>query len=497
MASAVPVTRAADGARSIARRARLLRDSVIVRLALSALAFVAATAVVGTAACAAPSSATTSSDVFATGSERGGTAKGTADAPTVPGQPAAGEPSAVDIDACNVPNKPTQVIPAADIMLPDGSAAKEITGAVTLRCTTEWILSGRVFVRAGASLTIQPGTLVRAEKATNAGLVVMPGASLVAIGEKDRPIVLTSDQASPLPGDWRGLVILGNAPPGVSAVFANDPAMPFGGANADDDSGSLAFVRIEYGTLGLVLAGVGRKTSVDSVQVRKANDNCFSITGGTVDAKHLVCQYPADEYFELSGGYTGRLQYLFGQKMPDTGADHNGVLVDASSPKLYNATLCGDSQTLENYGIVARNSAALTMDNAVVTGWFSAFDARGIVAPSLDIRSTLAWRNAANPACTETAAVTDATLPTFDDDGGFDEVAWFLNAARANTENDPGLVACSDPMSPRPYPSTALTASASKPPADGFFDPSAAYLGAFRDANDAWMTGAWVRFDVQ
>jgi len=476
--------------------ARLLPETVVVSRVSSTLACVVAS-LLGFAACAAPSG-TTSTDVFKSGAESGGTAKGAPAAAGTPGQPASSDgSSSVDVDECNVPNKPREVVPATDILLPDGTAAKEIAGSLTLRCTTDWLLSGRVFVKAGATLTVQPGTTIRAEKASNAGLVVLPGASLVAVGEKDRPIVLTSDQAAPVPGDWRGLVILGNAPPGVSAVFAADPAMPFGGANADDDSGELSFVRIEYGTLGLVLAGVGRRTTVDSVQVRKANDNCFSITGGTVDAKHLVCQYPADEYFEISGGYTGRLQYLFGQKMPDTGADHNGVLADASSPRIYNATLCGDSQTLQNYGIVARNGAALAMENAVVAGWFSGLDVRDAVAPDLDIRSTVEWGNAANPACAETVDVTDPLSPTFDDDLGFDEVAWFQTAERDNIESDPGLVACSDPMNPRPYPAAALTANAATPPPDGFFDSTAAFVGAFRDANDAWMSGAWVRFDVQ
>ncbi len=463
--------------------------------ASSTLAFVVAS-LLGTGACAAPSG--TSTDTLRTSTDTGGPAKGSASSPDMSAQPTpSNEPSSVDVDACNVPNKERKVVPTTDLLLADGSAAKEIAGSLTLGCTSDWTLSGRIFVRAGATLTIQAGTTIRAEKASNAGLVVLPGAAIVAAGEKDRPIVFTSDQAAPLAGDWRGLIILGNAPPGVSAVFAADAAMPFGGANVDDDSGALSFVRIEYGTLGLVLAGVGRQTTVDSVQVRKANDNCFTIAGGTVDAKHLVCQYPADESFEISGGYTGRLQYLFGQKMPDTGADHNGVLVDASSPKIYNATLCGDSPTLQNYGIVARNGAALTMENAVVVGWFSGLDVRAAVSPNLDIRSTVLWGNAANPACVETAAVTDPASPLFNDDLGFDEVAWFRTATRKNTEANPGLVACSDPTAPRPYPASALTANAATPPADGFFDTTAAFVGAFRDANDAWMSGAWARFDVQ
>jgi hypothetical protein len=115
----------------------------------------------------------------------------------------------------------------------------------------------------------------------------------------------------------------------------------------------------------------------------------------------------------------------------------------------------------------------------------------------LDVRSTLAWANAANPACVESPAVTDASLPTFDDDGGFDELAWVRAAPRLNVESDPGLVACSDPLAPKPYPTAALTENAARPPSDGFFEPSATYRGAFRDATDAWMSGAWVRFAVE
>ncbi len=33
------------------------------------------------------------------------------------------------------------------------------------------------------------------------------------------------------------------------------------------------------------------------------------------------------------------------------------------------------------------------------------------------------------------------------------------------------------------------------PPDDGFFDPEAKYIGAFK-ADDTWATGAWVSFDA-
>ena len=37
-------------------------------------------------------------------------------------------------------------------------------------------------------------------------------------------------------------------------------------------------------------------------------------------------------------------------------------------------------------------------------------------------------------------------------------------------------------------------AAGRRPTDDGFFDPSATYVGAFRDENDDWATGEWVRW---
>jgi hypothetical protein len=58
-------------------------------------------------------------------------------------------------------------------------------------------------------------------------------------------------------------------------------------------------------------------------------------------------------------------------------------------------------------------------------------------------------------------------------------------------------VGCFDAKSPKPWPQTSLTTNARQPPADGFFDPLAKYIGAFKDDADPWMKGAWVRFDDQ
>lgn len=387
---------------------------------------------------------------------------------------------------CDVSPKPTEVFEGTPLAS-DAGPTGEVTQDFTLDCTKDWILRGRVFVRAGATLRISAGTTIRAEKSSNAGLVVAKGARLVADGQRDAPIVFASAEATPAAGDWRGLVVLGNAPTSTGN-FGNDPQLPFGGGAADDDSGVLSFVRVEHAVLGLVLAGVGRGTRVDSVEVLRSSDTCFSFQSGNVDAKHLVCQTPGDDMFDVSGGYTGRLQFLFGHRTRTGGGGFNGLEVRAGAPTLYNVTLCGLDQTNQGVGLAVRANARFDLNDAVVTGWGVGFDALGAPAQTLELRSSVLQGNGANPAPNE-----DADAGT-DDDNGFDEIAFFNDGARQNSVQNPGLVGCYDEAAPKPWPAAALTTGARPPPGDGFFDTTATFIGAFRDGNDTWMSGAWVRF---
>lgn len=418
---------------------------------------------------------------------------GDVDAIAPPGD--SGADSAPD-ERCDLPNKPRETVATVETDAgPDGGPQGEITGQVTLSCTKDWILRGPVFVRAGATLTVRPGTTIRAEPGTDASLVIQPGGKIIAAGTAEQPIVITSGASAPAAGDWRGVFVLGVAPTLGGSPYVGDPTLVFGGVNADDESGTLRFVRIEYPALGLVFGGVGRRTVVDSVEVRKTTDNCITFKGGTVDAKHLVCQFPADDMLEYGNGYAGRIQFFFGQKTPLGGAaGAHGVLADLSSAVVYNATLCGDAQPALGYGLVPRNGAVLDVNNAIFAGWNGGVDTVGTqVGPEL--RGSIASSNAGNPAYAEDAGELDAASPLFDDDDGFDEIAWFKAPARGNAETSPALEACFDAVSPKPWPAAPITAGARTPAAsaDGFFDTTAVFVGAFRDANDPWMRG-WTRF---
>ncbi len=66
-------------------------------------------------------------------------------------------------------------------------------------------------------------------------------------------------------------------------------------------------------------------------------------------------------------------------------------------------------------------------------------------------------------------------------------------AALSNKFTSPNIAAPFDATRPVFGPGTSLTDGAATPPNDGFFDTSATYMGAFKDASDTWATtGKWV-----
>ncbi|MCX6297833.1 MAG: hypothetical protein NTY72_01900, partial [Bacteroidetes bacterium] len=128
----------------------------------------------------------------------------------------------------------------------------------------------------------------------------------------DKPIVFTSEAATPQRGDWAGVVLLGQAPSnssfnGVDGVgeieggVNNSDGLGLYGlgatSNLTDNSGTLRYVRIEYAGYaflpdkeinGLTFGGVGNQTTIDYVQVSYANDDSFEWFGGSVNCKHLI-----------------------------------------------------------------------------------------------------------------------------------------------------------------------------------------------------------------
>jgi hypothetical protein len=203
-----------------------------------------------------------------------------------------------------------------------------ITANQTLVAGTNYLLKGQVFVESGVTLTVPAGTVVKGDKATKATLIVKPGGKLVANGTSTNPVVFTSSQVIGArdKGDWGGIVILGTAyvnqatQPNVEGI---SPPVPYGNTtspttNADENSGTLNYVRIEYAgielsanneTNSLTLAGVGNGTSINYVQVSFGGDDGFEWFGGTVNGKYLVSHSTWDDDFDTDFGWSGNVQF--------------------------------------------------------------------------------------------------------------------------------------------------------------------------------------------
>lgn len=202
-------------------------------------------------------------------------------------------------------------------------ATQIITGKISsdrkLYKKNTYQLIGVVYVTNGAKLIIEPGTIIRGDSDSCGTLVITKGSSIIAEGTETDPIVFTSNKgvSNRKSGDWGGIIILGDAPinkiGGVGFLDFNlDPALSqYGGLNEDSYSGILKYVRIEFSGRklsalkelnGLSLAGVGRKTIIDFVQISFSNDDSFECYGGVVNFNNLVSYKATDDDFDFTQG---------------------------------------------------------------------------------------------------------------------------------------------------------------------------------------------------
>jgi len=180
-------------------------------------------------------------------------------------------------------------------------------------------LVGVVYVTNNAVLTIEPGTVIRGDDKTCGTLVITNGAKIVAEGLETDPIVFTSNKeiSERKPGDWGGIIILGKAPintiGGIHILpFDLEPMLNhYGGQDAEDNSGIIKYVRIEYAGRklsslkelnGLSLAGVGRKTVLSNIQISFSNDDSFESYGGDLVMSNLVSYRTTDDDFDFTQG---------------------------------------------------------------------------------------------------------------------------------------------------------------------------------------------------
>ena len=278
-----------------------------------------------------------------------------------------------------------------------------------------YILDNQVTVVPGVTLTIDPGTIIKAnaQEAPNVSmLVIAKGAKLIAKGTVEKPIIFTTindnlDTANGVKsslnnsdaGLWGGIIILGDAPVSLSNGDAEtfyiglDPDNKnsyYGGENSQDNSGIIEYVSIRHGGVfigtgsesnGLTLCGVGAKTTINQVEIFTNQDDGIEFFGGTVNVNNLIVHANYDDAIDIDEGYAGSISNFLIELIDDS------------------------DYAIEISGGQGENPGAFTLTNGVIDGMglnntkaYSIDDkAKGVIsdvkilntgaAPSSDIKS--------------------------------------------------------------------------------------------------------------
>lgn len=219
-----------------------------------------------------------------------------------------------------------------------------ITSDVTWETGNTYILNTRVAVEDGATLTIEPGVVVKgaAGQGTNAtALLVARGGMLMAEGTATLPIIFTSvaDQITPedvaagniispnldptINGLWGGILILGRAPISADAESVQIEGIPpsdtnglYGGTDPEDNSGVMRYVSIRHGGTdigdgneinGLTLGGVGSGTTLEFIEIVANKDDGIEPFGGSVDVSNIIVWNQGDDAYDCDQAYTGTI----------------------------------------------------------------------------------------------------------------------------------------------------------------------------------------------
>jgi hypothetical protein len=376
-------------------------------------------------------------------------------------------------------------VSGAGVTLPVVNVTSEITTDTRWTADKVYYLKAQIYVKTGATLTIDAGTVIRADHtAVGAGLFVTKGSKLIANGTASQPIIFTSDNpvGSRNKGDWGGIILLGkgaynlnNGIGNIEGIAPSSDTQYGGGTSPDnnDNSGSLQYVRIEYAGYvyaanneinGLTFGAVGRGTTIDYVQVSFSNDDSFEWFGGAVNCKHLVAYRGLDDDFDTDNGFSGNVQFCLGVRDPQISdapavstsegfeSDNNNsnsntgnLGTPITSAIFSNCTMVGPYYRLglPNGGTIAngykrgariRRNSQLKIYNSVFTDYLEGVHVDGSYAEANATAGTLQFRNNIIAGTVTTSKVTQVNSGST-----FDIASWYTASNNTTITTNSGL----------------------------------------------------------
>lgn len=339
---------------------------------------------------------------------------------------------AVFVASCKKDIKPEEGGVAVDAGAPTTLAVitlpQVISSNMTLTTGNTYLLNGKVFVTNGAKLTIQPGVQIQGvykkgpatdptTAARNASaLIVTRSATIDCLGGQSGPnnaVVFTSHLQSKIdstgnaasvrePGDWGGVVILGNGvtnKPSTQTIEGINPAdVPVGvdvtygnGPTPTQSIGRIYYTRIEYAGAAIAANNelnsltFGAATSSSTcrfVQASKGADDAFEFFGGNINCFFMIANSQNDDAFDFDFGYRGIIQFAVSVRgSAFVYNDANGIESDndnlglcaapTTQATLTNLTIVGGSSALGGTlnGGRFRRQSGLILRNSIIMGY--------------------------------------------------------------------------------------------------------------------------------
>src|SRR5688572_29196597 len=454
-----------------------------------------------------------------------------------PAPPPAGPSLVTPASGCPTIPDPAGLRDAGTITGPTGEyRVCELPARLTVSATLEkfpgllYSINGRVDVGTdrGAAptadapvvLTVRPGVVLYGVTGTS-WLVVNRGNRISAVGTATSPIVFTSrDNVLGLANDnsqgqWGGVVLLGRAPitdctvapaatPGTVACErqtegAVDPAY-FGGATANDNSGSIDYVQIRYSGYvlsgnselqSLTLGGVGSGTTVRHFQTHNSSDDGFEIFGGRTAMRHVVVTGADDDNVDVDTGYQGTIQYVIAVQKTSGNADSMIELDSANAledntprthMKLANFTFVHrNPATANNAAMLIRGKSDATLVNGVVTSPMACLRLNGT-----NILTADAPNQKLGPPNFQSVVMQCSAGGAFVGSGGV-TAQQVADVFALGSNNNAAFTSSLTNTFVNGANETAVTATDPKT-LDAAFDTTT-YVGAVRDASDTWYAG--------
>jgi hypothetical protein len=405
----------------------------------------------------------------------------------------------------------------------------------TLHADTTWILSGFVFVEAGATLNVEAGTVIKArpgEGINASALIICKDGKINAVGTADNPIIMTAEADDVDDPDdlglfantlWGGLIILGNAVNNddngvgqIEGIPSDEPRGAFGGTNDADNSGTIKYISIRHGGSeigqgneinGLTLGSVGSGTTIDYIEIYANLDDGVEFFGGKPNAKHIAVAFCGDDGFDYDEGFRGNGQFWFVIQQSGAGnhaGEHDGATGNEQGtpyaiPTISNATYIGSGESSGNSdndpAIIMRDNAGGRYYNSVFYG----FTGEGLIVEDVsdpqaeDSRKRL---EAGDIVYEHNIWYAFGPGNTANDIWSEDYVSTYMEGTGNNTIVNPMITGIdrmnSGGLNPAPSPGGPASSGAVIP-ADPFFD-QVDYLGAFDPGATPWIKG-WTALD--